>query len=137
MIDENGLCFDSILHVEGGFFDQREQTDIRILDPEDMQSIDHVYDDLFAFLNRGTDQQSDIGDRQHLVVGRDLDHNDMSQKSVRADQVVDLVEYGHEKITGLGIAAHEGVGAAGPDHLYGVLDNVGIIADRLDIELAV
>ena len=51
--------------------------------------------------------------------------------------MVDLVEYGHEKITGLGIAAHEGVGTAGPDHLYGVLDNVGIIADRLDIELAV
>ena len=61
----------------------------------------------------------------------------MCQESVRADQVVDLVEYRHEEITGLGIAAHEGVGAACLDHFNGVLDNVGIVADRLNIELAV
>ena len=60
MIDDDRLCLDGILHVESGLLDQGEESDVGILDAENMEGVDHVAHDLFALLDGGMDQKGDI-----------------------------------------------------------------------------
>ena len=133
MLADDVVVLHGVPHLEAGGLHQAQQGDVGLLHAEDVQRPHQVPGDLAALPLVGVDEQRHIGDGQHPLIAGDLQEDHVGHQGVFADEMVGLVQHGHQKVPGLGVAAHQRVGLPGLDHLDGVLDGVGAAVDGLQL----
>ena len=117
------LSVHGILHVEGNFVYQRQQSQLGILVTEGIQRIDSVADDSLLLLQRGLDHNGHVRQSQQLGILGKRDQRDMAHDTV-GSQIIVTVENVHKEVVGIDIAAHQNVAVSAVDDIDGLLSDV-------------